>query len=69
MRGQADRTGNFWVELTRSTICILRPASVVLALALVRQGVVQTIGGHATVPLLQPTTSTSSAAVTDDLPP
>ncbi len=34
--------GNFWVDLTRSTLYILLPLSLVLALVLVSQGVVQT---------------------------
>ena len=34
--------GNFWVDMTRSVLYILLPLSLVLALALVSQGVVQT---------------------------
>src|SRR5206468_6989667 len=45
IRGLARRTvqtiGNFWVDLTRSTLYILLPLSVVWALVLVSQGVVQ----------------------------
>ena len=41
-RRNADRIGNFWVDLTRSTLYILMPLSLILALALVGQGVVQT---------------------------
>jgi K+-transporting ATPase ATPase A chain len=39
------RLGNFWVDLTRSTLYILLPLSAVLAIALVSQGVVQTFAG------------------------
>ncbi|HSR91661.1 MAG TPA: potassium-transporting ATPase subunit KdpA [Gemmatimonadales bacterium] len=46
--------GNFWVDLTRSTVYILLPLSVVLALALVSQGVVQTFSAYESVTLLQP---------------
>jgi potassium-transporting ATPase potassium-binding subunit len=35
--------GNFWVDLTRSVLYILLPISILLALVLVSQGVVQTI--------------------------
>ena len=46
IRGLARKTaatiGNFWVDLTRSTLYILLPLSLVLALVLVSQGVVQT---------------------------
>jgi K+-transporting ATPase ATPase A chain len=41
-RRQAPTIGNFWADLTRSTLYILLPLSFVLALALVSQGVVQT---------------------------
>ncbi len=45
--------GNFWVDLTRSTLYILLPLSIVLALALVSQGVVQTFSEYKTVNGLQ----------------
>ncbi len=47
--------GNFWVDLTRSTLYILLPLSIVLALALVSQGVVQTFSEYKTVNGLQTT--------------
>ena len=40
-RHTAQTIGNFWVDLTRTTLYILLPLSVILALALVSQGVVQ----------------------------
>ena len=46
--------GNFWVDLTRSTLYILLPLSIVLALVLVSQGVVQTFAPYATANLVQP---------------
>jgi len=45
-RRQAGTIGNFWADLTRSTLYILLPLSFVLALALVSQGVVQTFGPY-----------------------
>jgi K+-transporting ATPase ATPase A chain len=45
-RRQAATIGNFWVDLTRSTLYILLPLSFILALALVSQGVVQTFGPY-----------------------
>jgi K+-transporting ATPase ATPase A chain len=65
VRRQASRIGNFWVDLTRSTIYILLPLSLVLASALVSQGVVQTLRSYVTVPLLQTTTDAASAPVTE----
>lgn len=54
-RRNAETIGNFWVDLVRSTLYILLPLSLVLALALVSQGVVQTFTPYKTVTLLQPT--------------
>src|SRR5262245_47777425 len=50
IRGFVRRTtqtiGNFWVDLTRTTLYILFPLALVLAVALVSQGVVQTFGSY-----------------------
>ena len=54
-RRSANTIGNFWVDLTRSTLYIMLPLSFVLALILVSQGVVQTFGSYATVAVVQPT--------------
>jgi K+-transporting ATPase ATPase A chain len=45
-RKQVATIGNFWADLTRSTLYILLPLSFVLALVLVSQGVVQTFGPY-----------------------
>jgi K+-transporting ATPase ATPase A chain len=45
-RKQAETIGNFWVDLTRSALYVLLPLSLVLALALASQGVVQTFGPY-----------------------
>ena len=47
-RKQVATIGNFWADLTRSTLYILLPLSFILAIALVSQGVVQTFGPYAT---------------------
>ena len=44
-RATRRRIGNFWVDLMRGTLYILLPLSLVLALVLVSQGVVQTFDG------------------------
>ncbi|HUH96124.1 MAG TPA: potassium-transporting ATPase subunit KdpA [Anaerolineales bacterium] len=54
-RHTTDKVGNFWVDLTRTTLYILLPMAFVLALALVSQGVVQTFSRYQTAALLQPT--------------
>jgi len=61
VRRQATGIGNFWVDLTRSTLYVLLPLSFVLALALVSQGVVQNFGGAVEVPLAQPVEVTTPA--------
>ena len=53
-RRSAETVGNFWVDLTRSTLYILLPLSVVLALVLVSQGTVQTFGAYAKATVVQP---------------
>ena len=55
-RHTAQTIGNFWVDLTRSTLYILLPMSLVLALIQVSQGMVQNFSAYQTVPLLQATT-------------
>src|SRR6266852_7704483 len=55
-RHTAQTIGNFWVDLTRSTLYILLPMSLVLALIMVSQGMIQNFSAYQTVPLLQPTT-------------
>ncbi|HYN26947.1 MAG TPA: potassium-transporting ATPase subunit KdpA [Burkholderiales bacterium] len=53
IRQSADTIGNFWVDLTRSTLYILLPLSLILAVVLVSQGVVQTFSPYHTVPLVE----------------
>jgi potassium-transporting ATPase potassium-binding subunit len=46
-RARTDRLGNFWVDLTRTTLRILLPIAIVGTLVLVAMGVVQNFsGGH-----------------------
>jgi potassium-transporting ATPase potassium-binding subunit len=53
-RRSAETIGNFWVDLTRTTLYILLPLSVILALTLVSQGVVQTFRAYPTATVAQP---------------
>ena len=55
-RQTAHTIGNFWIDLTRSTLYILLPLSLILALALVSQGVVQTFGAYESAMMIQPVT-------------
>ena len=69
VRHSTKMLGNFWVDLTRSTLYILLPLALVLAVALVSQGVVQTLGANQEVALLQSFTSTKGNEIaTQTLP-
>jgi len=52
-RRQSKTIGNFWADLVRGTLYVLLPLSVVMALLLVSQGVVQTFSAYPTANLLQ----------------
>jgi K+-transporting ATPase ATPase A chain len=60
IRGFARKTvkgiGNFWVDMTRTTLYVLLPISFVLALLLVSQGVIQNFKAYVDVPVVQTTT-------------
>lgn len=44
-RAESPTVGNFWVDLTRSTLYVLLPLSIIVALILVALGVPQTLAG------------------------
>jgi K+-transporting ATPase ATPase A chain len=52
-RKNTDKIGNFWIDLTRSTLYILLPLSIIFAIILVGQGVVQNFKAYETVTTLQ----------------
>lgn len=52
-RRETKTLGNFWVDLTRGTLWVLLPISVVLSLALVSQGVVQNLRPYDTARLVE----------------
>jgi len=55
-RHSAKAIGNFWVDITRSTLYVLLPMAFTLALALVSQGVLQNLSAYREVTMLQPAT-------------
>jgi len=63
-RRNAATVGNFWVDLTRSVLYVLLPLSLVLALALVSQGVVQTFRASVTAELVEPLPAGDSVVAT-----
>jgi len=52
-RHTTETIGNFWVDMTRSTIYILLPIATVIALLLVSQGVIQNFSAYQTVPTVE----------------
>ncbi|MDO9214761.1 MAG: potassium-transporting ATPase subunit KdpA [Methylococcales bacterium] len=73
IRRNTDGIGNFWVDMTRSTVYILLPLSLLLAVLLVGQGVVQNFEPYQTVTLTetvsyeQPTQDASGKSVTETI--
>ncbi len=61
-RREMKTLGNFWVDLTRGTLWVLLPISIVFALVLVSQGVVQNLRPYDTVQLLEPQKVTATGA-------
>ena len=58
IRGFSSRSaktiGNFWVDMTRSTLYVLLPLSVVFAVFLMGQGVIQNFSAYKDVSLVEP---------------
>ncbi len=63
-RAAAKTLGNFWVDITRCTLYVMLPLSVVLALALASQGVVQNFKAYLPAALVEP--QTTQVQKTDD---
>ena len=53
-RKERDTIGNFWVDMTRSTLWVLLPMCIVYALLLVSQGAVQNLKPYDTAKLVEP---------------
>lgn len=63
-RASSKSLGSFWVDLTRATLYVLLPFSVIVALVLVSQGVVQNFKPYASARLVEP--YTTQVPKTDD---
>ena len=64
---QMATIGNFWVDLTRSTVYILLPLSIVFAVFLTASGVPQTFNSYETAKFVQPTKDGDGKDVTDQV--
>ena len=67
VRHSAQTIGNAWVDMTRSTLYILIPLSLILAVILVSQGVVQTFDASQKASLLQPAQDANGQTVTEQV--
>jgi K+-transporting ATPase ATPase A chain len=68
-RRTAQTIGNFWVDLTRSTLYIMLPLAIIVALILISQGVTQTFNTYQTAQVLDQTalTDADGNAVTEQM--
>ena len=67
VKHSAQTIGNAWVDMTRSMLYILIPLSLILAIVLVSQGVVQTFGASQKATLLQPTQDANGQTITEQV--
>jgi len=63
-RASSQTLGSFWVDLTRTTLYVLLPLSIVVAVALISQGVVQNFKPYTTAHLIE--TYTTQVPKTDE---
>ncbi len=68
-RHSTKALGNFWVDMTRSTLYILLPLAIVVSLTLVSQGVVQNFSEYRTATLVEATTDANNAKITEQMLP
>jgi len=66
-RHSVKTLGNFWVDMTRSTLYVLLPLSVVFALVLVSQGVPQNVSPYQKARFLDSPQDTSGALVKEQV--
>ena len=61
--------GNFWTDVTRVTLYILIPLSIIVSLVIISQGVVQNFKPYETVSLVEPITLEDGTQVTEQILP
>ncbi|MES2106126.1 MAG: potassium-transporting ATPase subunit KdpA [Pseudomonadota bacterium] len=67
-RHSAKSIGNFWTDITRSTLYLLLPLSVIFATFLIGQGVIQNFSGYKDVQLMDPVTYSQPKVGADGQP-
>jgi K+-transporting ATPase ATPase A chain len=68
-RREGNTIGNFWVDLTRSTLYILLPLAIVLAGIQTSQGVIQNLDAYKTAELVEATADAEGKPVTEQVLP
>lgn len=67
-RHSSKSIGNFWTDITRSTLYLLLPLSVIFATFLMAQGVIQNFSAYKDVQLIDPVTYSQPKVGTDGQP-
>ena len=62
-RSNTRNLGNFWVDLTRTVVRILLPLSLVFAVVLISQGVIQNVKGYTVAVSIDSTTGVADQAI------
>ena len=65
VRRSTNTIGNFWYDLVRSTVYIMLPLSIIVALVLVSQGAIQNFKSYETANLLQPMAAAADGTTVD----
>jgi K+-transporting ATPase ATPase A chain len=68
-RHNSETVGNFWADLVRSTLYVLLPLALVLALVLVSQGVIQNFDAYQKVARVEPVKDADGKVVTEQVLP
>jgi K+-transporting ATPase ATPase A chain len=66
-RRSSETIGNFWVDMTRSVLYILLPLSILWAVALMSQGVVQTYSSYPKAALAEPVKDANGKMITEQI--
>ncbi|MFZ6645704.1 potassium-transporting ATPase subunit KdpA [Undibacterium sp. TJN25] len=67
-RNSAKSIGNFWADMTRATLYLLLPLSVIFAVFMAGQGVIQNFSGYKDVQLIDPVTYSQPKVGADGQP-
>ncbi len=64
VRRQEKTIGNFWVDMIRCTLYLLLPISIIFAIILMSQGVIQNFSPYVNTTLISPYTAANGAVIT-----